>query len=129
MDGVVPALSPAIRQTRSAPHRSREETRAAINALSGPDLQKLKRFAEWIARGRSGLWDHDDLLQEAIQATLVEDRRHWSTSVDIIAHLRGCIRSLANSWQKQKRPSFDDAVASNGEPSVASGEQRLIPNC
>jgi len=125
MGGANPADLTLAGRASSISLRSREEICAAINDLSTADLHSLKKFAIWTASGCPGAWDHNDLLQESIRATLDDDRRHWSASVDFVTHLRGCIRSLAHSWRK--RSCLDNATAAaSGTSQVSSDEPRLI---
>src|SRR5260370_25708662 len=84
-----------------------DEVRSAVEALTKPQLAKLSLYA----RARiAALWrraegrDQDDLLQEALAATLC-GKRHWDKSrVDFVGHLIGAMRSTARAWAEKIYP-------------------------
>jgi hypothetical protein len=83
---------------------SEEEIAAAIEALTKKELHRLKQYSLWRiwVLGRRALGrSHDDLLQEAITATLAGDRRWNKESVDFVGHLTGAIRSISWKWGQQ----------------------------
>lgn len=93
---------------------SLEEIEAAIESLTKEDSRRLEQFAKWRIRGinrsRSGR-NHEDLLQEAIRATLsgVEldapnDRRWKKGTVNFVRHLIGAMRSISSHWREQFDP-------------------------
>jgi DNA-directed RNA polymerase specialized sigma24 family protein len=80
---------------------SEEEVVAALNVLTDAQLKALKQYARWRIRGlgRKSLGrDHEDLLQEAVTATLAGDRRWNNESVDFFGHLLGVMRSISWNW-------------------------------
>lgn len=79
------------------------EVVAAIESLftSPPSLLKLNQFAQFriksIGRSAEGR-DHEDLLMEAVALTL-ERKRIWNrTSVDMVGHLMGVMKSVSSHW-------------------------------
>jgi DNA-directed RNA polymerase specialized sigma24 family protein len=80
---------------------SHDEINAAIDALTDQDNGWLLQYARWRVRGigrKSRGQDYEDLLQEAITATL-SDRRRWNKeSVSFFNHLIGAMRSISNHW-------------------------------
>jgi DNA-directed RNA polymerase specialized sigma24 family protein len=67
-------------------------------------LKKLRRYAGRLVFGVTAVRQYaeaGDLLDEAILRTL-DGRRKWKPeSVDFDTHLKGCVRSLANSHSKE----------------------------
>lgn len=98
-----------------------EEVIAALEALTERQLKALKSFARWRIRGlgRASLGrDHEDLLQEAVTATLAGDR-HWNISfVDFFGHLLWSMRSISSNWRRK----FDE-----DEPYLESEVVRTTP--
>lgn len=82
------------------------ECTAAINQLSARALQRLKSFAAMrtvTSRGVHYYADAEDLLHDAITRTL-DGRRKWKPQrVDLTTHLKGCMRSIANQYDKESR--------------------------
>lgn len=83
-----------------------DEVRQAIEQLTTADALRLKKFAYWrmrslgsVARGR----DHEDLLAEAVAATLDSSRRTWRKgAVDFVRHLRMTMQSISDGWRDRK---------------------------
>jgi len=85
------------------------EVDRAIEALTSPELLRLRHFAAFhvrglgrAARGRTG----EDLLQEALMRTLigaedVQKGRHWNRDVPFAWHLIGAMQSISNQWKRQ----------------------------
>jgi hypothetical protein len=80
---------------------SLDEISRAIAELTAADLRKLQKFGRfrmaalggW-ARGR----DYEDLLEEAMTATL-DGRRTWrKSSVTFVNHLMAVMRSTSDNW-------------------------------
>ncbi|HEV2855671.1 MAG TPA: hypothetical protein VHC97_22985 [Thermoanaerobaculia bacterium] len=77
------------------------EISQAIAGLTTADLRKLQKFARFrmaalgrLSRGR----DHEDLLEEAMTATL-DGRRAWrKSSVTFVNHLIAVMRSTSDNW-------------------------------
>jgi hypothetical protein len=79
----------------------RERLVAAINSLSDADLIRLRKYAQWRMRAlghQAAGRECDDLLQEAITSTLIENRRWTPEKVDFYHHLVGAMRSIASAW-------------------------------
>jgi hypothetical protein len=80
---------------------SPDEISQAMAGLTIVDLRKLQRFARFrmaalgdLSRGR----DHEDLLEEAMTATL-DGRRTWrKSSVTLVNHLMAVMRSTSDNW-------------------------------
>jgi hypothetical protein len=72
-----------------------EAIRAAISALTGPDILRLRFAAIAFDRDR-----HEDLLQEAISRSLSGERQ-WREGVPIYWHLHEVMRSIAWNWHKK----------------------------
>lgn len=90
---------------------SPQEIEAAVVALTSKELSRLKQYARWRIRGlgrKASGRNYEDLLQEAITATLADDRRWNKESASFFNYLIGAIRSISHSWGKQ----FDPAEAS-----------------
>ena len=76
----------------------------AVCTLTPQELLRLQGFACFRvrglgrkARGRSA----DDLLQEAITATIAGDRV-WSEGISMYQHLLGAMRSISSRWRAKK---------------------------
>ena len=89
---------------------TREEVDQAISALSAADRLRLAQFAKWRIRGlgrASGGHDADDLLSEALTATIVGaeaqgvEGRRWNKQVDFPRHLTEAMRSISSHWRDQ----------------------------
>lgn len=80
---------------------SPDEIIQAIEGLSAADLLKLQKFGRFrmaalggLSRGRN----YEDLLEEAITATL-DGRRTWrKSSVTFVNHLISVMRSTSDNW-------------------------------
>jgi DNA-directed RNA polymerase specialized sigma24 family protein len=83
---------------------------AAIAGLSDAEHQTLKNYAASRVRASRGVRyyaNRDDLVHEAITRTL-DGRRTWKPhKVDIVTHLKGCVRSIANQYDKESRRRSD----------------------
>jgi DNA-directed RNA polymerase specialized sigma24 family protein len=81
-----------------------EEVIAAVDALTDSQLKALKQYARWRIRGlgRSSLGrNFEDLLQEAMTATLAGDR-HWNKATgDFFGHLVWAMRSISFNWRRK----------------------------
>jgi hypothetical protein len=80
------------------------EVEEAIDSLTEADLLRLEGYAIWRIRGmgRKALGrNHEDLLSEAIHATL-EGRRSWNkNNVDFMRYLLGAMQSISDNWSKR----------------------------
>src|SRR5918911_1754209 len=87
---------------------SHDEINAAIDALTDQETGRLLQYARWRVTGlgrKSRGQNHEDLLQEAVTATL-DDRRRWNKeSVSFFNHLIGAMRSISNHWGERFDPS------------------------
>jgi hypothetical protein len=91
----------------SKPHATREEVERALTSLTKARCLRLKKFADYRVRGlgRAAKGSGDDLLQEAITATLIGSEgsgagRRWNKEVDIVKHLVEVMRSIASHWRE-----------------------------
>ncbi len=89
------------------PYATREEVERALASLTKPQRLRLKKFADYRVRGlgRAAKGDDDDLLQEAITATVIGcevggEGRRWNKEVDIVKHLIEAMRSIASHWRE-----------------------------
>ena len=84
------------------------ECKTAIEALGGNELRILKRHARTLTlRGSCYYADSEDLLHEAIARTL-DGRRKWRRQrVDLVMHLKGCMRSIADGYDAEARKRSD----------------------
>jgi len=83
-----------------------DEIRAAIESLSEAELLRLERYAKFRIRslgGRTLGRDHEDLLREALTATLGGDRRWKRRKIPFFTHLIGAMRSLSSHWNERER--------------------------
>ncbi len=82
-----------------------DEVAAAVKALTGKELWRLKQYALWRIRGlgRASLGrNEEDLLQQAVTDTLTPDKRRWNkNAVDFFRHLIGAMRSISSHWRVQ----------------------------
>lgn len=81
-----------------------ESVEAAIKALSPPDLCRLRAAAKLRLRVLGPYLtdrDEEDLLQEAVTRTVCGDR-HWRRGIDFHRHLDMVMKSICNSWVKQR---------------------------
>jgi len=91
------------------------EVSIAIEALTACDKLRLRNFAEFLVRrlGRAaGGENWEDLLKEAFLRTWIgtESRhkgRHWNKKVDFVRHLTETMRSISNSWSRQRSSERD----------------------
>ena len=76
------------------------DIRAALSALSGEDLLRLRAIARLRARSLPGDVSWSDLLQEAVVRTLA-GTRPWPPGVSLLAFLAGVMRSLCHEhWRR-----------------------------
>lgn len=90
-------------------YASREEIEGALTSLTTAQRLRLKKFADYRARsaGRVARGGGDDLLQEAVTATLIGceaggEGRRWRKRVDIVKHLVEAMRSIASHWRESR---------------------------
>lgn len=89
---------PGISQDENA---TPEEIAGAIESLTAVELVKMERFARYRIRGlgrKAQGRDHEDLIKEALTATLAGTRRWKKEKVSFMAHLVGVMRSLSSHW-------------------------------
>jgi hypothetical protein len=85
---------------------SLDEVQAAIRSLTEEELLRLERYARFRIRslgGRTLGRDHEDLLREALVATLGGERRWKRRKVSFFTHLVGVMRSLSSHWNEKER--------------------------
>ena len=123
---------------------SPDEISQAIEGLTPADLRKLQKFGRFrmaalgrLSRGR----DYEDLLDEAMTATL-DGRRAWrNRSVSLVNHLMAVMRSTSDNWATredrrevveaelfgaaQDEDEADDLLGAV-EPTTAGQETKLI---
>jgi RNA polymerase sigma-70 factor (ECF subfamily) len=80
------------------------EVTQALARLTRAELLRLSGFARYRmralgsnARGRT----HDDLMSEAVTATLAGSRRWNKQAVDLFGHLCGVMRSVSSHWREE----------------------------
>jgi DNA-directed RNA polymerase specialized sigma24 family protein len=95
------------RSSRRVPEEraaSLETVRAAIEGLTEADRLRLAAFAAWRVRGlgrRACGRTHEDLLNEAVVATL-DGTRSWNHDrVDFMGYLIGAMRSISDNWGRR----------------------------
>ena len=80
---------------------SPDEIIQALAGLTPADLRRLQKFARFrmaALRGLSRGRDYEDLLDEAMTATL-DGRRAWrKKSVTFVHHLMAVMRSTSDNW-------------------------------
>lgn len=105
---------------------SLDEVKSAIETLSKEDCLRLRRYAWWRIRGLGYRAEGtgDDLLQEALRATLEGDRRWKIETVNFMAHLVETMRSISSNWRAglNRRAT----VMWNLEPIAVDPEMQLI---
>ena len=99
------------------------EVVSAIEALTPTELLRLRSYARFrmralrhAAQGRSD----EDLMSEAVTATLAGTRRWNKEAVDMVGHLCGVMRSLSSHWAAHAASS--DEVAWLGPPGTDAGQ-------
>jgi hypothetical protein len=93
-----PPLNPLL-ETRSL-------VRAAIEALSPAEINRLRRYAYWRMLPIRGIVHHsdeNDLYNEAVRRTLDGTRKWNSPETTMFQHLLGCISSIADEWYKEMK--------------------------
>ncbi len=91
----------AEKQTGTDAH-DHEAVLAAVNRLTKQDLARLRAAAYiWMRdlRLATVAADPDDLVSEAIFRT-TSGQRTWKAGISLMKHLRGVMRSVADSWRK-----------------------------
>lgn len=114
-----------------------DEILKAIEALTEGQLVKLQRYAKYRMRGlgrKAAGRDHEDLLTEAMTATLAGNRRWNSQAIDFFTHLVGVMRSISSHWAEQFSPqeayleSEIFSPGSNREGSLFINEPSDVPS-
>lgn len=80
------------------------EIRAAIEALTEADFQRLLSFARrriWLIGPKAEGKGEEDLLQEALQDVFADTRRWNKTKVGFLQFMYGAMRSISSNWAKQ----------------------------
>jgi hypothetical protein len=100
-----------VRSSRRVPREraaSLAEVRAAIEALTDADLLRLEGYAAWRVQGlgrKAAGRTHEDLLNDAIHATL-DGVRSWNKdSVNFVGFLIGTMRSISTNWGNRFKAS------------------------
>jgi len=108
------------------------EVDRAIKALTPPELLKLQKFAERLVRGlgrRARGADWEDLLREAFLRTWIgaesrQNGRHWNKKVDFVRHLTWAMRSICDSWKRQRSNERETYLISELSTLDAEGRER-----
>lgn len=82
-------------------HATPAEVLAAIESLRPAELLRLKTYARFRMRALGGDAqgrNYEDLMSEALTATLAGTRRWNKEAVDLVGHLCGVIRSVSSHW-------------------------------
>ena len=81
-----------------------DEVRSAVETLTKPQLVKLSLYARTriatLGR-RAETRTEEDLLQEALTATVTGRRSWYKGRVDFVGHLIGAMRSTASNWAQK----------------------------
>lgn len=81
------------------------EVMTAVDTLSDAALLRLRSYARYRMRAlgsRALAATYEDLLSEAITATLAGQRRWNRDAVDIVGHLCGVMRSVSSHWMEEQ---------------------------
>ena len=73
---------------------------------------------------RAGGRDADDLLHEALVATL-QGRRTWPDTVPLQAHLIASMRSISNAWIQKTTFELRKTVSDRHEPATANSPESI----
>lgn len=112
---------------------TQEEIATAIEGLTDGELLRLEKYARYRIRGlgrKAGGRDHDDLLREAMTATLAGNRRWKKQTVDFFTHLAGVMRSLSSHWREQFDPQearLESEFAVTGERGPSASPLAMAP--
>ncbi len=90
------------------PIASIDEVREAIEAMTSAELLKLEKYARYRIRGlgrKAAGRDHEDLMKEAITATLAGNRRWKRENISFLTHLMGAVRSISSHWGEKSAES------------------------
>jgi hypothetical protein len=101
-----------------------DEIKDAIAGLTEAELLRLERYAFWRMRGARGFTDHNDLLHQALTATLQGTRRWYKNKVDLVGHLLGAMQSIASNWNK--RPAEDEIDKLTEVLPVSAGQEEQL---
>jgi RNA polymerase sigma-70 factor (ECF subfamily) len=87
---------------------SPDEIVKIFQSITVPEKTALVKIARVYAhRTTDGPHGHEDLLSEAFKRVL-EGRRKWPRSVEVVPFLRNVMRSIASDWLRD--PSHDEDV-------------------
>ncbi|GAC1343540.1 MAG: hypothetical protein NVSMB18_19550 [Acetobacteraceae bacterium] len=89
-------------------HRSSEEFKAAIAALSQSDWIRLRRVAEQLTG--DGVMGRDDLIQESYCRVLAGSRP-WPSAVRLLPFLVNVLKSVVSNERRKRRRSEEDGSA------------------
>jgi hypothetical protein len=84
-----------------------DDIKQAIENLSSAELLRLEKYSQFRIRGlgrKAGDKNYEDLLKEAMTATLTGTRRWKKNNINFITHLLGAIRSISSHWREQATP-------------------------
>ncbi len=111
-----------------------DDVRRAVEELSLADLTRIRKYACALSRPATRSdrgWDAEDLLQEAIGATLGGDRHWFPTRVDFVGHLVGAVRSIAWNWHRSAAVATvvaldpDDGAEGSAHEAPAPSPERI----
>lgn len=114
-------------------HATDADVEAAIRVLSAADFLRLRRYGDRRAaclRARGVGVDGDDLLQQAIEKTLNQERKWPKKRVGFVSHLMRTMSSTASHAKKKHddvRPS-EEIGGDADSSSVASPFAPLMPS-
>lgn len=85
------------------PIATEDEVVAAIDLLSQADLLRIRGYAQFRMRAVPATHTYgrnfEDLISEALTATISGQRRWNKSAVDFVGHLCGAIRSISSHWR------------------------------
>ena len=110
-----------------------QEIREAIEALTPGELLRLEKYARWRIRGlgrKAAGRSHEDLLGEAMTATLAGERRWNRERVDFFGHLKGAVRSISDNWNRKTggEDTYLEAECIGPESKVEASPLRRAPS-
>ncbi len=106
-------------------HLSEEEVRAQIEALTPPELIKIKKMSKLYGYGGIDI-DPDDLLQEAIKRAL-DGTRKCKRSINFLVFLKNAMRSIASATQKEQVPENENAFSKDAHSGDIPGMSSSSP--
>lgn len=121
--------SPMVQPVKAA---TQAEIVAAMESITDEDSERLEQVAInriiRIGRKAANGRNHEDLIQEAMERTLMRRRVWYPAQVPFVQYLIGVIRSIASEWagHRKRNPGLPEYAALESQMTTEDDEGNLL---